>query len=124
MPKKRRRKGDPRNDTGDFQMMDIDDFNPSSSVPTTASTSTTINISQWDIDGDRIHGKSSLASIEDPTMAVSAPLASDSTTHDQATFDYNFDAHDQATLDYNFDADEDIISEEEPSAKRSFIGVS
>ena len=31
MPKKRRWKGDPRNDTEDFQMMDID-FNPPSSV--------------------------------------------------------------------------------------------
>ena len=117
MPKKRRRKDDPRNDIEDFQMMDID-FNPPPSVPTAASTSTTINISQWDIDGDRIHGKSSLASIEDPTMAESAaPLASDSTT--QATFDYNFEV--ESTF---YDADEDIIPEEEPSSKRSFIGVS
>ena len=117
MPKKRRRKDDPRNDIEDFQMMDID-FNPPSSVPPAASTSTTINISQWDIDGDRIHGKSSLASIEDPTMAESAaPLASDSTT--QATFDYNFEV--ESTF---YDADEDIIPEEEPSSKRSFIGVS
>ena len=112
MPKKRRRKGNPRDDIEDFQMMDID-FNPPSSVPTAASTSTTINISQWDINAERIHGKSSLDSIEDPTMAESAPLASGSTAHDQATFDYN----------YNFDADEDINSEE-PSAKRSFVGVS
>ena len=52
-------------------------------------------------------------------MAGSAPLASDSTTHDQATFDYNFEV--EPTF---YDADEDINSEEEPSAKRSFIGVS
>ena len=98
--------------------MDID-FNPPSSVPPAASTSTMINIPQWDINGDWIHGKSSLASIEDPTMAGSAPLASDSTTHDQATFDYNFEV--KPTF---YNADEDINSEEEPSAKRSFIGVS
>ena len=103
-------------------MMDID-FNPPSSVPPAASTSTTINISQWDIDGDRIHGKSSLASIEDPTMAGSAPLASDSTPHDQATFDYNFEVE-PTFYDGGNDADEDINSEEEPSAKRSFVGVS
>ena len=96
--------------------MDVD-FNPPS-VPTAASTSTMINISQWDIDGDRIHGKSSLASIEDPT-AESAPLASNSTAHDQATFDYNFEV--EPTF---YDADEDINLKEEPSAKRSFVGVS
>ena len=99
-------------------MMDID-FNSPSSVPPAASMSTTINISQWDINGNWIHGKSSLASIEDPSMAGSAPLASDSTTHDQATFDYNFEV--EPTF---YDADEDVNSEEEPSAKRSFIGVS
>ena len=98
--------------------MDID-FNPPSSVPPAASTSTTINISQWDINGNQIHGKSSLASIEDPTMAGSAPSTSDSTIHDQATFDYNFEV--EPTF---YDADEDINSEEEPSAKRSFVGVS
>ena len=51
-------------------------------------------------------------------MAESAaPLVSDSTT--QATFDYNLEV--ESTF---YDADEDIIPEEEPSAKRSFIGVS
>ena len=98
--------------------MDID-FNPPSSVPPAASMSTMMNISQWDINGDWIHGESSLASIEDPTMAGSAPLASDSTTHDQATFDYNFEV--EPTF---YDTDEDINSKEEPSAKRSFVGVS
>ena len=52
-------------------------------------------------------------------MAGSAPLASDSTTHDQATFDYNFEV--EPTF---YDTDEDINSKEEPSAKRSFVGVS
>jgi hypothetical protein len=120
--KKRRRKGDPRDDTEDFQMMDID-FNPPSSVPIPASTSAVINISQWDIDDDRIHGKSSLASIEDPMVeSPSALSATDSTT--QATFDY-----DKATFDYDIestfhDADEDISPEHDTSAKRSFLAVS
>ena len=126
MTKKRRRKGGSRDDPGDFQMMDIY-FNPPSSVPTAASTSTTstmINISQWDIDGDQIRGKSSLASFEDST-AKSAPLATDSTT--QATFDYDtevdstfYNIEDEST----FNDDEDINPEHDPSAKRSFLGVS
>jgi len=115
MPKKRRRKGDPRDDTEDFQMMDID-FNPPSSVPIAASTSTVINISQWDIDGDRIHGKNSLASIEDP-IVESAFSATDSTT--QATFDYNIEV--EPTF---HDVDEDISLEHDTSVKRSFLAVS
>lgn len=96
-------------------MMDID-FNPTPSVPIAASTSTVINISQWDIDGDQIHGRSALASIEDPT----APSATDSTT--QATFDYY---HDNVEVESTFhDADEDISPEHDPSAKRSFLAVS
>jgi hypothetical protein len=122
MPKKRRRKGDPRDDGEDFQMMDID-FNPPPSIPI-ATTSTSINISQWHIDGDRIHRTSSLASIEDPT-AVTAPSATDSTTTTQATFEYN-DLEVDSTF---YDADEDIIPEDiipehDPSAKRSFLAVS
>jgi hypothetical protein len=127
MPKKRRRKGDPRDDTEDFQMMDID-FNPPSSVPTAASTSNIINISQWDIDDDRIHGKSTLASIEEST-AQSAPLATDSTT--QATFDYDIDStfHDDDSTFHDDDStfhddDEDISPEHDPSGKRSFLSVS
>lgn len=116
MPKKRRRKAGPLNDADDFQMMDID--NPSPSVPIAASTSTLINVSQWDIDGDRIHGTSALASIEDDTA-----LATDSTT--QATFD-NIE-HYEVEVDPTFhdaDADEDISPEHEPSPKRSFLAVS
>ena len=116
MPKKQRRKGDPRNDTEDFQMMDIDDFLPPSSDLIAASTSTVINISQWDIDGDQIHGKSSLASIKDP-MAESAPSATDSTT--QATFDYDIEV--ESTFHV---ADEDISLEHDTSTKRSFLSVS
>ena len=102
-------------------MMDID-LNPpsSSSVPIAASASTTINISQWDIDGDRIHGKSSHALIEDPTAAStaeSAPSAPDSTT--QAIFDYDIEV--ESTF---YNADEDISPENDPSAKRSFLAVS
>jgi hypothetical protein len=115
MVKKRRRKGDPRDDTENFQIVDID-FNPPSSVPIAASTSTVINISQWDIDGDRIHGKSSLASIEDP-MAKSVPSATDSTT--QATFDYDIEV--ESTF---HDVDEDISPEHDTSAKRSYLAVS
>lgn len=115
MYKKRRRKGNPRDDAEDFQMMDID-FNPPPSVPTATSTSTVINISQWDIDGDQIHGRTALASIEDPTT-VTAPSTTDSTT--QATFDY----HDNVEVESTFyDADEDI-PEHDPSAKRSFLAV-
>jgi len=118
MPKRRRRKGDPRDDGEDFQMMDID-FNPPPSVPTatTSSTSSTmINISQWDIDGDRIHGTSSLASIEDPMAeSLAAPSATDPTT--QATYDY-------LEVDSTFhEVDDDNISEhhDDPSARRSFL---
>jgi hypothetical protein len=118
MPKKRR-KGNPRDNTEDFQMMDVD-VNPSTSVPIAASTSTStmINISQWDIDGDRIHGRSAQASIKDST-AETAPqaLATDSTT--QATFDYDVDV--ESTFQ---DADEDINPEHDPSAKRYFLSVS
>jgi hypothetical protein len=117
MPKKRRR-NDCRDDIEDFQMMDIDPV--ASSAPIAASTSTMINISQWDIDGDRIHGKSSHASIENPTAAStaeSAPSATDSTT--QAIFDYDIEV--ESTFD---DADEDIIPEHDPPAKRSFLAVS
>jgi hypothetical protein len=116
MPKKRRR-NDCRDDTEEFQIMDIDPVAPSS-VPIASSTS--INISQWDIDGDRIHGKSSLASIEDPTAAStaeSAPSATDSTT--QAIFDYDIEV--ESTFN---DADEDISPEHDPPAKRSFLAVS
>jgi hypothetical protein len=123
MPKKRR-KGDRRDETEDFQMMDVD-FNPPSSVPIAArSLSNVINISQWDIDGDQIHGKSSLASIEDPMAesapAESAPLATDSTT--QTIFDLDYaDIEVESTF---HDADEDISPEHDTSAKRSFLAVS
>ena len=100
-------------------MMDVD-VNPSTSVPIAASTSTStmINISQWDIDGDQIHGRSAQASIKDPT-AETAPqaLATDLTT--QATFDY--DVNIESTFQ---DADEDINPEHDPSAKRYFLSVS
>ena len=112
MPQKRRRKGDPRDEAEDFQMMNID-FNLPPSIP--IATSTFTNISQWHIDGDRIHGTSVIASVEVPT-AVTAPLATDSTT--QATFDYNVEV--DSTF---YDADEDISPEHDPSAKRSFSGV-
>ena len=101
-------------------MMDID-FNPPPSVPT-ATTSTAINISQWDIDGDQIYGTSSLASVEDP-IAESTPLATDTIT--QATFDYlkadstfhkvNSTFH-KVNSTYH-EADEDINPEHDPSAK-------
>ena len=108
-------------------MMDID-FNRPPSVPT-ATTSTVINVSQWDIDGDQIHGTSSLASVEDP-IAESTPLATDTTT--QATFDYleaNSTFHEVDSTFHEDDStfhevDEDINQEHDPSAKRSFIGVS
>ena len=127
MNKKRRRKGNPRNDAEDFQMMNID-FNPPPSVPIATSTSTIINISQWEIDGDWIHGASSLAPIEDPT-AVAAPSATDSTT--QATSDYNVEFEPTFYEDIISEHNpspfyEDIIPEHHdpsPSAKRSFIGV-
>ena len=124
MPKKRRRKDNPRDDTEDFQMMDID-YNPPSSVPIAASsTSTLINIDQWDIHGDRIHITSSLASIEDP-MAVTAPSATDSTAIEvesttQATFDY---IEVESTF-HNANAEEVISPDCDRSAKRSFLGVS
>jgi hypothetical protein len=115
MPKKRRRKGDVTEDS-DFQMMDVD-VNPSPSVPS-KSTSTMINISQWDIEGDRIHGTSSHASIDDPT-AVTAPQASATDSTTQETFDYNVDV--ESTF---HDADEDISPEDDPSGRKSFSSVS
>jgi hypothetical protein len=115
MPKKRRRKDDPRDDSEDFQMMDID-VNPSPSVPiatsTSTSTSNVINFSQWDIDRDRIHGISALASIDDldPTAAATQASATDSNT--QTTFDYNIDL--ESTF-HDHDADEDISPDQNPS---------
>ena len=99
-------------------MMDID-CNPPASVPIAAPT-TVINISQWDIDGDRIHGKTSFASIEDP-MVESAPSATDPTTQPEATFHYDIEV--ESTF---HDADEDISPEHDTrtSAKRSFLAVS
>jgi len=124
MGKKRRRKGDPQDDSEDFQMMDID-LNPSPSVPiaSSTSTSTVINFSQWDIDGDRIHGTSALASIDGPTVPQALATASDDSTT-QATFDYNINV--ESTL---HDADEDISpehdpSEHDPSARGHSLSVS
>ncbi len=131
MPKKRRRKGEPHDDAEDFQMMDID-FNPpsTSSVPIAPSTSTLINVSHWDISGDRILGTSSLSSIED-RMAVTASSATDSTTR-AAVDDIEVESTTQATSDYidvestfhNVDPDEDTTPEHDRSGKRSFLGVS
>jgi hypothetical protein len=132
MPKKRRRKGDPCDNIEDFQMMDIDDINPPSSVLTAASsTSTLFNISQWDIHGDRIHQTSSLASIEDP-VAVKASSATDSTTTPLATDSSTIEVESTATFDFievestfhNANAEEEISPECDRSAKRSFLGVS
>jgi hypothetical protein len=120
MPRKRR-----RDEVENFQMMDVD-FNPP--VPIVASTSTLINISQWDIDGDRIHGTSIQSSMEDPTIVTTPYPTTQATTTPSAT-DPTFES---ATLDYNeadstfHDADEDrdISPEDDPSAKRWFLSVS
>lgn len=107
MSKKRRRKGN---------ALDVD-VNPSPSVPS-KSTSTMINISQWDIEGDQICGTSSYASIDNP-MAVTAPQASvtDSTT--QEKFDYHVDV--ESTF---HDADKDISPDYDPSGRKIFSSVS
>lgn len=108
MPRKRR-----RDEVVDFQMMDIDFNLP---VPIVASGSTLINISQWDIDGDQIHGTSIQSSMEDPTI-VTTSSATDP-TFESATLDYD-------EVDSTFhDADEDISPEHDPSGKRWFLSVS
>lgn len=101
MPQKRRRKGDPRNEAEDFQIMDID-FNPPPSE-SIATSSSLINISQWHIDGGRVHATSAITSIDIPTV----PLVTDSTT--QAMFD-NFD--------YNVEVETFDNAESDPSAKK------
>ena len=94
-------------------MMDVDvNLSASVMVPSTSkSTSTMINISQWDIEGNRIHGTSSHASIKDPT-AVTAPQASATGSTTQETFDYNVDV--ESTF---HDDDEEISPEYDPSGE-------
>ena len=91
-------------------MMDVD-VNLSPSVPS-KSTSTMINISQWDIKGNQICGTSSYASNDNPTAVVT-----DSTT--QETFHYNVNV--KSTF---HDADKDISPEYDPSCRKSFSLVS
>jgi hypothetical protein len=126
MPKKRRRKGDSRDDVEDFQMTNID-FNPPPSVPiATSSTSTMINISQWDIVGDRIHGTTALASIDDPT-AVAAPSATDLLATTQATSSAT-NSTARATFDNDVEVESTFcdVDEDDPAAtgRRHFLSVS
>ena len=119
MPNKRRRKGDPRNEAEDFQLMDVD-FNPPPSAPIATSSSTVFNVSQWDISGNQIHGKTAPTSMEGPT-AETTPSATDSTT--QTTFDpFNHNVDVESTF---HDVDENISHvPSAKSAKRSFLAVS
>lgn len=121
MPQKRRRKGDPRNEAEDFQIMDID-FNPPPSE-SIATSSSLINISQWHIDGGRVHATSAITSIDIPT----APSVSDSTTQamftsiEVPTVPLVTDSTTQAmfdNFDYNVEVETFDNAESDPSAKK------